>query len=94
MSTARRLMEMGEMKGFEKGIEKGIEQGIEQGLEKGKIIESQNILTKFIKTKFDTDIDDTDIETIKSCNELKKLKDALEELLSSENKDIILGKLK
>ena len=36
MSTATRLMEMGELKGREEGIEEGIEKGIEKGIVKGR----------------------------------------------------------
>jgi len=43
MSTATRLIEMGELKGIEKGREEGIEQGIEKGIEKG--IETERIRT-------------------------------------------------
>ena len=98
MSTATRLMEMGKIKGFEEGIEKGIkkgiEQGIEKGIEKGKLIENQDILVKFMKNRFGSAITNADIKSIKACTDLPRLKDALEVLLSADNKDAVLSKIR
>jgi len=82
MSTATRLMEMGK------------KEGKKEGIEKGKISESQEILTKFMETKFGDCITDHDIESIKSCNDITRLKAALEILLSAEDKNTVLDKLR
>jgi len=46
MSTATRLMEMGELKGIEKGREEGLEQGIEKGIEAERIRTIKKMLMK------------------------------------------------
>lgn len=46
MSTATRLMEMGELKGIEKGREQGLEQGIEKGIETERIRTIKKMLMK------------------------------------------------
>ena len=78
MSTATRLMEMGKIK----------------GIEEGKLIENQDILVKFMKNRFGSAITDSDIKTIKTCTDLARLKDALEVLLSADNKDVVLSKIR
>ena len=82
MSTATRLMEMGKIKGFEEGIEKG------------KLIENQDILVKFMKKRFSDSITEADITSIKTCTDISRLKDAIEILLSVDNKDAVLGKIR
>ena len=90
MSTATKLIEIGELR----GIEKGIEEGIEKGIEKGRIIENQEILIKFLKSKFGSAVTKDDLELIKNSDDINDLKNALEAILSDNIKDVVLDKLK
>ncbi|MCP4131261.1 MAG: Rpn family recombination-promoting nuclease/putative transposase [bacterium] len=77
MSTAERLIERGKV----------------EGIEKGKIIDSQELLIKFLKTRFGDSFTDKDKELINSTEDHQKLRAALESILSATGKEEVLEKL-
>jgi predicted transposase/invertase (TIGR01784 family) len=70
MSTATRLMEMGELKGIEKGIEKGREEGIEKGVTTERIRTVKKMLMKGLPIDDIMDITELSAEEIEKIRNL------------------------
>jgi len=74
-----------------RGIEKGIEKGKIEGEIKGKLEGKQNILINQMSKKFGLTSDETVI--IKTCKDITKLDQALEDILFFDNKTDVLKNL-
>ena len=64
------------------------------GIGEGKLLDRQETLIMLLKTRFGSSIFEKDEELIKSCDDLVRLKSAIEVLLSADNKDVVLSKIR
>jgi len=68
--------------------EEALQQGIKEGEIKGQIKKSQDAIIKLMNKKFG--LNQNEIELIRRCNDMEKLDEALESILSANDKNEVL----
>ena len=60
------------------------EDGILEGIEKGKLIDRRETLIRLLSKRFGDDVTPDNIKAIENCDDLDKLKNAIEALISAQ----------